>query len=63
MRKPFICDVDGCLVPPRGHKWDFRSLAVLADRIGEREFTFTLCSGRPATFMEALARQLTITSP
>jgi len=63
MQKHFICDVDGCLVPPRGHKWDFASLASLADRIGRRQFIFTLCSGRPATFMEALARQLTITYP
>ncbi|HHT72132.1 MAG TPA: HAD family phosphatase [Firmicutes bacterium] len=63
MGRHIICDVDGCLVPPRGHKWDFKSLAILADQISKQEFIFTLCSGRPATFMEALARQLTITSP
>lgn len=63
MHKHIVCDVDGCLVPPRGHEWDFSSLAALAKQIKKREFTFTLCSGRPATFMEALARQLTITAP
>lgn len=63
MSKHIICDVDGCLVPPRGHNWDFQSLAILAEQIRKREFIFTLCSGRPATFMEALARQLNITSP
>ncbi len=63
MERHIICDVDGCLVPPRGHQWDFTSLAALAEKISRREFVFTLCSGRPATFMEALARQLTITAP
>ncbi len=62
MRSHFICDVDGCLVPPRGERWDLTSFAVLADRIYNKEVPFTLCSGRPATFMEAISRQLTITS-
>ncbi|MGI6036744.1 MAG: HAD family hydrolase [Limnochordia bacterium] len=53
-----ICDVDGCLVPPRKEPWDFQGLARLADKIAEKRFSFTLCSGRPATFLEALARQL-----
>lgn len=57
-----ICDVDGCLVPPRGEMWDHIALGRLAELVSKRLFRFTLCSGRPATFMEALARQLVITS-
>ena len=55
-----ICDVDGCLVPGRGSAWDFSGFSQLAKDIGTEEFGFTLCSGRPATFLEALARQLMI---
>lgn len=62
MKTQFICDVDGCIVPPRGHLWDLDGLARLARGVHARTIPLTLCSGRPATFMEALARQLTITS-
>ncbi len=61
MNKPrIICDVDGCLVPGRGDAWDFRGLEQLAIDIQQNKFGFALCSGRPATFIEALARQLMI---
>lgn len=57
---PIMCDVDGCLVPPRGAMWDFAGLAKLTEMIQRKDVVFSLCSGRPATFMEALARQLMI---
>ncbi|HHT35958.1 MAG: HAD-IIB family hydrolase [Candidatus Wallacebacter cryptica] len=55
-----LCDVDGCLVPGRGEMWDFAGLSELAERNHSREFTFALCSSRPAPFLEAVARQLLI---
>lgn len=57
-----VSDVDGCLVPGRGVAWDFVGLAEIAARNQKREKLFTLCSSRPATFIEAIARQLQVTN-
>jgi HAD superfamily hydrolase (TIGR01484 family) len=57
-----ICDVDGCLVPPRGEMWDFTALELLAKQNLSSDITFALCSGRPPAFLEALARQLCIST-
>jgi HAD superfamily hydrolase (TIGR01484 family) len=55
-----ICDVDGCLVPPRGEMWDFAGLERLAEISRRKVVTLALCSGRPPAFMEAMARQLVL---
>jgi len=57
-----ICDVDGCLVPPRGESWDFAGLGRIAEMSGKNQVKLALCSGRPPAFQEALARALLISS-
>jgi HAD superfamily hydrolase (TIGR01484 family) len=55
-----ICDIDGCLVPPRGEMWDFAGLEKVARLSGSGRIKLALCSGRPAAFQETLARMLMI---
>ncbi len=62
MPRPVICDVDGCLVPPRGEMWDFAGLARIAALARSEQVKLALCSGRPPAFQEALARQLMISA-
>lgn len=57
-----ICDIDGCLVPPRGEMWDFAGLEQVARLSGGGKVRLALCSGRPAAFQETLARMLLIDS-
>ncbi|HHT27272.1 MAG TPA: HAD family phosphatase [Firmicutes bacterium] len=57
-----ICDIDGCLVPPRGEMWDFPGLEQVAQLSGSGRIKLALCSGRPAAFQETLARMLMIDS-
>jgi HAD superfamily hydrolase (TIGR01484 family) len=57
-----MCDIDGCIVPPRGDFWDFAGLMKLAELLTTQPIRFSLCSGRPAAFAECLSRQLMIDS-
>lgn len=57
-----ICDIDGCLIPERGHMWDFPGLREVAEIVHSGKVKFALCSGRPPAFQEALARELMVTS-
>lgn len=55
-----ICDIDGCLIPERGHMWDFTNLEKVAAFNRDGRLRIALCSGRPPAFQEALARQLLV---
>ena len=62
MPKHVICDIDGCLIPPRGEMWDFAGLEKIAQLVNSGQVKLALCSGRPPAFQEALARQLMVSS-
>ncbi|MGI6611197.1 MAG: HAD family hydrolase [Limnochordia bacterium] len=60
MVRHVICDIDGCLIPPRGAMWDFTNLEKVAAFNRDGQVRVALCSGRPPAFQEALARQLLV---
>lgn len=55
-----VSDVDGCLSPEESVGWDFGALSMLAARDG---LPFTLCTGRPQPYVEALMKVLDIRLP
>lgn len=60
-----VSDVDGCLAPEESAAWDFAAFARLAERVralGD-DVSFTLCTGRPQPYVEALMKLLDVRIP
>lgn len=63
-----VSDVEGCVIPGQGRPWDLAALAALAEhnrraRSAGGPPALTLCSGRPAQYVEALGQALGLTLP
>ncbi|TVR52561.1 MAG: hypothetical protein EA425_04540 [Puniceicoccaceae bacterium] len=61
------CDVDGCLSPEASVSWDLDRISTVARRVrgaGPRPpLPFTLCTGRPQPYVEALLKLFAIDLP
>lgn len=62
-----VSDVEGCVIPGDGRPWPLDALARLAQRVADGEAgrgpRLTLCSGRPAQFVEAVGQALGVRLP
>lgn len=63
-----VSDVEGCVIPGQGLPWDLEVLAALAEynrraRQSPGQPALTLCSGRPAQYIEALCHAIDLTVP
>lgn len=62
-----VSDVEGCVIPGDGRPWPLNLLARLAARVADGEAgrgpRLTLCSGRPAQFVEAVCQALGVRLP
>ena len=56
-----VCDVDGCISPEESVAWDLDAVSRLAMMV--REAPFTLCTGRPQPYVEALMKLLDVRLP
>ncbi len=63
-----LTDIDGCLSGGEMQPFNLPSLEFIADlnrraRVGAAPFSVTLCSGRPATYVEAVAQMIDAHQP
>lgn len=61
MKAIVFCDIDGCLSYGKNSAFDLDCLAKIRDiipRLAEQEIAFTLCTGRPQPYAEAMAQLL-----
>ncbi len=63
-----ITDAEGCLIPGRGQPWDLDGLAAVAryNRLARERGDLppvTICSGRPAQFVDALGQAIGLHVP
>lgn len=63
-----ISDAEGCLIPGRGRPWDLEALAAVAEhnrlaRLHGDRPPLTICSGRPAQFVDALGQAIGLFVP
>lgn len=66
LEKLVICDIDGCLSKGRNVPFDLGGLVRLRgliDALRAHRIGFTLCTGRPRPYVEALAQVLNVTLP
>lgn len=60
-----VSDVDGCIAPEESAAWDLAPFVRLAERVRARqhEVPFTLCTGRPQPYVEALMKLFDVRVP
>lgn len=62
-----VSDIEGCVIPGAGRPWPLDLMARLAARVGDGEAgrgpRFTVCSGRPSQFVEAVCQALGVRLP
>jgi hydroxymethylpyrimidine pyrophosphatase-like HAD family hydrolase len=52
------CDLDGCITEAKGLRFDLAALADLARGVAAFPGVFTICTGRPAPYVEAIVQVL-----
>ncbi|MBS9783060.1 MAG: HAD family phosphatase [Pasteurella sp.] len=58
--KKVILDIDGCITDGKGESIDLVALELLKQKIHQTPVSTTLCTGRPAVYVESIAQMLDI---
>ena len=61
MKALVFCDIDGCLSHGKNHTFDLPLLTQIRDmipRLARKDIGFTLCTGRPQPYAEAMSQLL-----